>query len=150
MTLPMFRIDPPPDCGHVSAENLAAPVRAAQVDVEHALPIFVAWHPDKSLAELTPAQLTSMSTRPNCVERRRPAVLRSTRGCATSTGKNAAWPPSFSIAATRCLAALGAVAGDDHRGAGLRDALAQRAAQHAGAADDDGHLAVRGRTSCSR
>ena len=41
-----------------------------------------------------------------------------------------------------CVTALFAAAGDDDRGAGLRQAVAQLAAEHAGAADDDGDLAV--------
>ena len=40
------------------------------------------------------------------------------------------------------VAALFAAAGDDDAGAGLGEAIAQRAAEDAGAADDDGDLVV--------
>ena len=81
-----------------------------------------------------------MSTRPRAasvaasrvsIESRRP----------TSTGRKAACPPLPFDLGHALPAALGMIAGHDDRGAGRGEALGQRPAQHAGAADDHGHLA---------
>ena len=108
--------------------------------VEYAVPVFVAELRDRCWRSLTPAQLTSMSTWPRSLSVSRSSPSIEAR-LVTSTGRYAAWPPSFSIAATRSRPSLFVAAGDDDKRAGLGESVADRAAEDARAADDDRGLA---------
>ena len=94
------------------------------------------------VGELTPAQLTEHVDAAVLLDDACRAALRPTRGRLTSTGDERGLAAELLDRRDARLAALCAAAGDDDVRPGLGQALAQRAAQHAGAADDDGHLAV--------
>ena len=132
---PAARVD------HVLAEDLAAQVRGQQVAVDDAVELFV------GDVEVGRRRIDAGAVH----QRRR-------RGrAASTTASSSASTDARSVASTAdeagraaelldrrdaLVAALGASPGDDDVGPGLRQAFAQRAAQHARAADHHGDLAV--------
>ncbi len=92
------------------------------------------------LAELTPAQLTSMSTWPrSCSVSAKQAI---DRGAIRDVHRQIRRLAAELFDRRDAVATmLFVAAGDDDKRAGLRDTIAERAAEHARAADDDGRLA---------
>ena len=92
------------------------------------------------VAELMPAPLTTMSTRPlRCEDGVEQALSLGLAG--RLGGVEPRLPPAAAIFVEAGLGLLRLAADQDDLGAGARQALGHGAAQLAGAADDDGDLA---------
>ena len=125
---------------HVLAEDLAAEMRGEQIRVDDAVEIFVGDFEigrrridAGAVDEGVDAAVLLDDGVEQCFHRF------AVGGVDFGEGRLAAEFFDFRDA---CVAALFAAAGDDDRRAGLGQAVAQLAAEHAGAADDDGDLAI--------
>ena len=123
---------------HVPAENLAAPVRAAQVDVDHALPVFVGH-----------VEIGARRVDAGAIDQHVDAAELGERGGQQSFDGGALGDVDFQVRRLRAefldafdphFATLGVSTGHDYAGPGLCDSLGQRTAQHPGSANHDGHL----------